>query len=200
MKKWLVPLIIIVILAFVLFGWVQGFYNTAITLKNAATKQWANVESSYQRRADLIPNLVETVKGYAEHEKSTLDAVISARAAATKVSIDPTNITPEKLAEFQRAQAGVSGALGRLMAIAEAYPNLKADTRFAELQSQLESTENRINVERNRYNEAVETYNNHLEKFPRNMLAGFFNFKLLEFFKADSGSEKAPKVDFGTSK
>lgn len=200
MKKWLVPMIVIVGIALLLFGWAQGFYNTAITLKNAATKQWANVESSYQRRADLIPNLVETVKGYAAHEKETLDAVISARAKATQITVDPTNITPEKFAEFQQAQAGVSSALGRLMAVAEAYPNLKADVHFQELMSQLEGTENRINVERDRYNAAVEPYLNHLQKFPGNMLAGMFNLKPLDFFKAEPGAEKAPKVDFGTSK
>jgi LemA protein len=196
MKKWLVPLIVIVGIALLLFGWVQGFYNNAITLRNAATKQWANVESAYQRRADLIPNLVETVKGYAAHEKETLDAVISARAEATKVSIDPTNITPEKFAEFQKAQSGISGALGRLMAVAEAYPNLKADVHFKELMSQLEGTENRINVERSRYNADVEPYLNHLQKFPGNILAGIFNLKPLEFFKAEAGAEKAPKVQF----
>lgn len=195
MKKWIVP-IIIVVFALFLYSWGKGFYNTAITLKNAATKEWGNVESSYQRRADLIPNLVQTVKGYATHEQETLEGVIQARANATKVTIDPTNLTPEKLAEFQQAQAGISGALGRLMAIAESYPDLKADQHFLELQSQLEGTENRINVARDRYNAAVEPYRNHIQKFPGNILAGLFNLNLMEYYKSDPGAEKAPVVDF----
>lgn len=195
MKKWIVP-IIIVVFALFLYSWLKGFYNTAITLKNSATKEWGNVESSYQRRADLIPNLVQTVKGYATHEQETLEGVIQARANATKVTIDPTNLTPEKLAEFQQAQAGISGALGRLMAIAESYPDLKADQHFLELQSQLEGTENRINVARDRYNAAVEPYRNHIQKFPGNILAGLFNLNLMEYYKSDPGAEKAPVVDF----
>jgi LemA protein len=195
MRKWILP-IIIILFVFILYSWVKGFYNTAITLKNAATKEWGNVESAYQRRADLIPNLVETVKGYAAHEQETLQGVIEARANASKVSIDPTNITPEKLAEFQQAQQGISGALNRLMVVVERYPDLKANQNFIELQSQLEGTENRINVARDRYNERIEPYKNHLEKFPGNMLAGIFNLKPLEFFKSEAGAEKAPKVDF----
>ncbi len=195
MKKWILPIIIIIFLL-IAYSWIKGFYNNAITLQNSATKAWGNVESSYQRRADLIPSLVNTVKGYAAHEKETLEGVIQARANATKISIDPTNITPEKLAEFQQAQQGISGALSKLLFLQEAYPNLKADQQFLELQSQLEGTENRINVARDRYNEAVEPYRNHLQKFPGNLLAGLFNLNSMEFFKAKSGAEDAPEVDF----
>ena len=195
MKKLIVP-IILVIVAFGLYSWGKGFYNTAIELRNAATKQWGNVESSYQRRADLIPNLVETVKGYAAHEQETLQGVIEARAKATQTTIDPANVTPQQMAQFQEAQAGLTGALNRLMVVVEKYPELKADQHFLELQSQLEGTEDRINVERARFNASVEPYLNHIQKFPGNLLAGLFNLKPMEFYKSDPGAEKAPKVDF----
>ena len=195
MKKLALPIILIII-AIALYGWLKGFYNEGIELRNAATKQWGNVESAYQRRADLIPNLVETVKGYAAHEKETLEAVIAARAKATSTTIDPTNVTPEQMVQFQEAQQGLSGALNKLMVVVERYPELKADQHFLELQSQLEGTENRINVERDRYNEEVEPYQNHIQKFPGNLIAGLFKLNPLEFFKSAPGAEVAPEVDF----
>ncbi|GAL61054.1 LemA family protein [Algibacter lectus] len=195
MKKFL-PLIIIAILAIGAYSWGKGFNNTAVTLKETATKTWANVESSYQRRNDLIGNLVKTVQGAADFEKGTLQAVIEARAKATSITIDPTNITPEQLAKFNQAQGGLSGALKSLLVTVERYPDLKANQNFLELQSQLEGTENRINVARDRFNETVEPYNMHIKTFPNSILAGLFNFEPLNYFKAEAGSEKAPDVDF----
>lgn len=195
MKKFL-PLIIIAILAIGAYSWGKGFNNTAVTLKETATKTWANVESSYQRRNDLIGNLVKTVQGAADFEKGTLEAVIQARAKATSITIDPTNITPEQLAKFNQAQGGLSGALKSLLVTVERYPDLKANQNFLELQSQLEGTENRINVARDRFNATVEPYNMHIKTFPNSILAGLFNFEPLNYFKAEAGSEKAPDVDF----
>ena len=195
MKKFL-PLIIIAILAIGAYSWGKGFNNTAVTLKETATKTWANVESSYQRRNDLIGNLVKTVQGAADFEKGTLEAVIQARAKATSITIDPTNITPEQLAKFNQAQGGLSGALKSLLVTVERYPDLKANQNFLELQSQLEGTENRINVARDRFNATVEPYNMHIKTFPNSILAGLFNFDPLNYFKAEAGSEKAPDVDF----
>ena len=195
MKKFL-PLIIIAILAVGAYSWGKGFNNTAVTLKETATKTWANVESSYQRRNDLIGNLVKTVQGAADFEKGTLQAVIEARAKATSITIDPTNITPEQLAKFNQAQGGLSGALKSLLVTVERYPDLKANQNFLELQSQLEGTENRINVARDRFNGTVEPYNMHIKTFPNSILAGLFNFEPLNYFKAEAGSEKAPDVDF----
>ncbi|MEL0651349.1 MULTISPECIES: LemA family protein [unclassified Algibacter] len=195
MKKFL-PLIIIAILAIGAYSWGKGFNNTAVTLKETATKTWANVESSYQRRNDLIGNLVKTVQGAADFEKGTLQAVIEARAKATSITIDPTNITPEQLAKFNQAQGGLSGALKSLLVTVERYPDLKANQNFLELQSQLEGTENRINVARDRFNATVEPYNMHIKTFPNSILAGLFNFDPLNYFKAEAGSEKAPDVDF----
>ncbi len=195
MKKWL-PLIIIAVFVFGIYNWVVGFNNTAVEKQETAKTQWANVESAYQRRADLIPNLVNTVKGYASHEKETLEGVIEARANATKTTIDPTNVTPEQMAAFQKAQSGLSGALSKLMVVVEKYPDLKANQNFLELQSQLEGTENRINVERNRYNEMAKGYNIFTRKFPGKLLAGMFNFDPLVLFQAAEGSEKAPTVAF----
>jgi LemA protein len=195
MKKWL-PLIIIAILAIGLYSWGKGFNNTAVELKETATKSWGDVESSYQRRNDLIGNLVKTVQGAADFEKSTLEAVIKARSEATKTTIDPSNITPEQLAAFNQAQSGLSSALSRLLVTVERYPNIKANQNFLELQSQLEGTENRINVSRDRFNEAVEPYNKHVKTFPNMLLAGAFGFDELQYYKAEAGSEKAPDVDF----
>jgi LemA protein len=195
MKKWL-PLIIIAIVIFGLYSWGKGFNNTAVNLKESATKTWANVESSYQRRNDLIGNLVKTVQGAADFEKGTLEAVINARAKATSVSIDPTNITPEQLAQFNEVQGGLSGALKSLLVTVERYPELKANQNFLELQSQLEGTENRINVSRDRFNEAVEPYNKHIKTFPNSLLAGVLNFDEMTYFKSEAGSEKAPDVNF----
>ncbi len=186
----------IIVIAFFAYRFFVGFYNTGVTYQEDAKTAWSNVESAYQRRADLIPNLVNTVKGYAEHEKSTLEAVIKARAAATQTKIDPTNITPEQMAKFQQAQQGLGGALGRLLVTVEKYPELKADKHFLELQSQLEGTENRIKIERDRYNKAVNKFNIHIKHFPGNLLAGMFGFKEMVRFQAEKGAEKAPKVQF----
>ena len=197
MKKWLIPLIVIGVLAFAVYKMGVGFYNGAVELEQNSKTAWANVESAYQRRADLIPNLVSTVKGYAEHEKETLEGVIKARAEATKTTIDPTNITPEKMAAFQKAQEGLSGALSRLLVTVERYPDLKANQNFLELQSQLEGTENRINVERNKFNETVNKFSKHIKKFPNNILNGFIgNFEEMPRFESAAGSDVAPKVEF----
>ena len=196
MKKSLGIIISIIVIVFVLYRFFAGFYNTAITYQENAKTAWSKVESAYQRRADLIPNLVNTVKGYAAHEKETLEAVIKARAAATQTKIDPSNITPEQLAKFQQAQQGLSGALSRLLVTVEKYPDLKADKHFLELQSQLEGTENRIKVERDRFNDAVNKYNIHIKRFPGNLLAGMFGFKEMARFQSEKGAEKAPKVEF----
>ncbi len=196
MKKWLVPLIVIGVLVFGIYSWAKGFYNTAVTYQEDAKTTWSNVESSYQRRNDLIGNLVKTVQGAADFEKSTLTEVINARAKATSVNINAGDLTPEKMAQFQQAQTGLSGALSKLLVSVERYPELKANQNFLELQSQLEGTENRINVARDRYNEAVNIYNKHIKMFPGNLLAGMFNLTEMARYKADAGSEKAPDVDF----
>ncbi|MRX62569.1 LemA family protein [Maribacter luteus] len=196
MKKWLIPLIILAVVAFGLYQWGVGFNNTAIKLKETSTKTWANVESAYQRRNDLIDNLVKTVQGAADFERGTLTDVIEARAKATSVSIDPTNITPEQLAKFNEVQGGLSGALKSLLVTVERYPDLKANQNFLELQSQLEGTENRINVARDRFNATVEPYNNHIKTFPNSLLSGLFNFEELSYFKSEAGAEQAPDVNF----
>ncbi len=189
-------LAVIALIAFFIFTSAINFYNTAINLQEQVTQQWANVESAYQRRADLIPNLVETVKGYAKHEKETLEAVIKARASATQVKIDPTNITPEQLQQFQQAQNNLSGVLKSLLVTVERYPELKADKHFLELQSQLEGTENRIKVERDRFNKAVMQYNKHIRTFPNNFWAKIFGFSEKPYFQSEKGAEKAPEVKF----
>lgn len=191
-KKWIFPIAIILLILF----WGTGVNNSALDLKESASKTWANVESSYQRRSDLIGNLVKTVQGASDFEKSTLEAVINARAKATSISIDPTNITPEQLAQFNQAQSGLSGALSRLLLTVERYPELKANQNFLELQSQLEGTENRINVARDRFNEAVEPYNKYVKKIPNRFITGFLGFDAMEYYQAEEGSEKAPDVDF----
>ncbi len=197
MKKWLVPLIVLCVIAFGIYRMAVGFFNTAVTLEENAKTAWSNVESAYQRRADLIPNLVSTVKGYAEHEKETLEGVINARAAATKTTIDPGNITAENMAAFQKVQDGLSSALTRLLVTVERYPDLKANQNFLELQSQLEGTENRINVERNRFNASVNVFRQHIKKFPNNILNNFIgNFKEMSHFEAAAGSNMAPRVEF----
>lgn len=195
MKKFL-PWIIVAIVAVGLYSWGKGFNNTAVDYEANAKTEWANVESAYQRRADLIPNLVATVKGYAEHEQETLEGVISARAQATQTTIDPSNLTAENIAQFQQAQQGLSGALSRLLVTVERYPDLKADKSFLELQSQLEGTENRINVARDRYNESVNVYDKHIKRFPGTLLAGLFGFDEMPRYKSAPGSENAPKVEF----
>jgi len=197
MKKFL-PFIIIAVVAFGLVKWGIGIHNTIVEKEGVAKAQWANVESSYQRRADLIPNLVSTVKGYAAHEKETLEGVIQARAAATKpeINIGEGAITPENMAAFQQAQQGLSSALSRLLVTVEKYPDLKANQNFLELQSQLEGTENRINVERNRFNDLAGKYNIYIKKIPTNFIASFGGFEGMALYKSDAGSENAPKVEF----
>lgn len=161
-----------------------------------ATTAFANVQSAYQRRADLIPNLVETVKGYAKHEEETLTEVVNARSKATQITVDPENLTPEKLQEFQAAQGELSSALGKLIAIQENYPDLKANENFKDLQVQLEGTENRINEARNKYNTAVQSYNTLVRSFPQNIIAGFFKFDKMNKFEAEASAQKAPEVKF----
>ena len=196
MKKWLIPLIILVVIAFGIYQWAVGFNNTAVELEANAKTAWSNVESAYQRRNDLIGNLVKTVQGAADFERGTLKDVIEARSKATNTTIDANNITPEKLAAFQEAQTGLSSALSRLLVTVERYPDLKANRNFLELQSQLEGTENRINVERNRFNETVNLYDIHTTKFPGKILAGWFGFEEMPRYKSAPGSENAPDVNF----
>lgn len=193
MKK---SLIIIIVLAVILIGWGATSYNGLVTMEENVSGQWSNVETQYQRRADLIPNLVNTVKGYASHEKETLEGVVAARSQATQIKVDPANLTPEKLAEYQKAQGAVTSALGKLLAITENYPDLKANQNFLELQAQLEGTENRINVARKNFNDAAQAYNTAIRRFPKNIFAGMFGFEKRAYFEAEEGSEKAPKVEF----
>lgn len=201
MKKGLIVIIAIVaVLAIIGFAVGPKFYNTAITLQEDATSQWANVESSYQRRADLIPNIVNTAKGYAEFEQSTLIKVTEARSKATSIQIDPSNITPAQLQQFQQAQQGLTSALSRLLAVFERYPDLKANENFKELINELERTENRINVERNRFNESVKPFNKHIKVFPNNFINKFIGkFSEMEYFEADEGTDAAPEVEFDFS-
>jgi len=196
MKKGLLILIILGVLAFGLYRWAVGFNNTAVELEANAKTAWSNVESSYQRRNDLIGNLVKTVQGAADFERGTLTDVIEARAKATSTTVDVDNLTPEKMAAFQQAQSGLTGALSKLMVVVERYPELKANQNFLELQTQLEGTENRINVERNRFNEKVNLYDIHTTKFPGKLLAGLFGFDEMARYQADAGSEQAPDVEF----
>ena len=200
MKKWLIPLIILAVIAFGIYNWAVGFNNTAVEYEANAKTAWSNVESSYQRRNDLIGNLVKTVQGAADFEKETLEGVINARAKATSTTIDAGNITPENMAAFQEAQSGLTGALSKLMVVVERYPDLKANQNFLELQSQLEGTENRINVARDRFNEQVNIYDIHTTKFPNKLLAGWFGFEEMPRYQADPGSEKAPDVEFDFGK
>lgn len=176
--------------------WAVSGYNGLVTRQEKVNEAWANVETVYQRRADLIPNLVSTVKGYAAHEQETLQSVTEARAKATAMTIDPSTATPEELASWQRAQQEVSSALGRLLAISESYPDLKANQNFLELQQQLEGTENRISTERRKYNEMVRGYNASIRRFPKNILAGVFGFEKMTMFEAQEGAEVAPEVVF----
>ena len=171
-------------------------YNTMTEKEEAVNKAWSNVENQYQRRSDLIPNLVNTVKGYAQHEQNTLTAVLEARSKATQITVNAEELTPEKLKEYQAAQGQVTSALGKLLAITEAYPDLKANENFKELQAQLEGTENRISVERRNFNEVVGDYNTYIRKFPQNIIASIFGFEKRAYFEAEAGSEKAPKVEF----
>ena len=176
--------------------WAASAYNSMVGEQEKATTALANVQSAYQRRADLIPNLVEVVKGYASHEKETFESVVAARSKATSITLDPSNITPEKLKEFQQAQSELGSALGKLIAIQENYPELKANENFRDLQVQLEGTENRINEARNTFNKVVQQYNIVIRKFPKNILAGIFGFSTMDKFEAEAGAEKAPQVKF----
>lgn len=171
-------------------------YNKMVTMDEAVTSAWAQVENVYQRRADLIPNLVETVKGYAQHEQETFTRVIEARAQATAAKIDPENLTPEAIKQFQNAQQGLSSALGRLMVVVEQYPDLKANQNFLDLQAQLEGTENRITVERQKFNETTQAYNAYIRRFPELIVAKIFGFDKKAYFEAQPGAQKAPEVKF----
>ena len=199
MRKFL-PFIIIGAILLIGYSYFKGINNTAVTLDQNVKASWENVETTYQRRNDLIGNLVKTVQGAAEYEKGTLTAVIEARAKATSVTIDPSNVTPEQLAQFQQAQGGMSSALSRLLVTVEQYPSLKANENFLKLQDELASTENQILTARTRYNEAVKPYNTHVTIFPNSLFAGWFGFKEKAFFKADAGAEKAPNVEFDFDK
>ncbi|MEY3367635.1 MAG: hypothetical protein RI973_790 [Bacteroidota bacterium] len=192
---------LIVIISIVGFGLLVAFsgcnsYNNFVDKETTVEEAWANVQSAYQRRADLVPNLVNTVKGVAEFEQTTLTQVAEARARATSVQVDPTNLTPEKLAEFQAAQGQLSSALGRLLMISENYPQLRATESFKELQAQLEGTENRIKVERDKFNQTVGAYNKAVRRFPANLWAGMFGFERKGMFEAEEGAQAAPKVEF----
>lgn len=185
-------LAVVVILAYMAFN----FNNKAVVLQEDTKTAWSNVESAYQRRSDLIGNLVKTVKGAADFERNTLKEVIEARAKATSVTIDPTNITPDQMAQFQQAQGGLSSALSKLLVTVERYPELKANQNFLNLQTQLEGTENRINVERNRFNEQVGVFNKYIKVLPNSIFAKFLGFDEMVRFEADRGTEKAPEIDF----
>lgn len=196
MKKTYIVWAVVALVVIILIAVPWTSYNNMVTNQETVTTAWSNVESQYQRRADLIPNLVNTVKGYATHERETLEGVMNARAKATQVTVDPTNLTPEKLQQFQQAQGQLSTALGRLMVVAENYPNLKANENFSELQAQLEGTENRINESRRLYNEAVQVYNVGIRRFPAVIFARMFGFEPQTKFEADKTAEKAPEVKF----
>ena len=195
MKKNKGLIITIVVIALVAI-WGISSYNGLVSMDENVSNSWANVEIQYQRRSDLIPNLVNTVKGYAKHESETLESVMAARSQATQVKIDPSNCTPQQLAAYQKAQGDVTTALGKLLAITENYPDLKANQNFLELQSQLEGTENRINVARKDFNDTAKKYNTSLRRFPRNIIASMFGFEKRNYFEAEAGAEKAPKVEF----
>lgn len=196
MKKGIIAIIILIILGVIIGGWYIRTNNMLVDMKGQATKQWANVESSYQRRSDLIGNLVKTVQGAADFERETLTEVIEARAKATSTTIDANNLTAEQLAEFQQAQTGLSSALSRLLVTVERYPELKANQNFLELQSQLEGTENRINVERNRFNDLAGEYNIKIKQIPTNIIASLANFDEMALFASNPGAENAPDVNF----
>jgi LemA protein len=196
MKKSWIILAIIVVVVLVIYSSVKGTYNTMVGMDEGVDASWAQVENVYQRRADLIPNLVNTVKGYASHEKETLEGVIEARSKATSVNLNADNLNPESLQQFQQAQDGLSSALSRLMVVVERYPELKANQNFQDLQAQLEGTENRIAVERRKFNESAQAFNTYIRKFPKNIYANIFGFEKKAYFSAEKGAEKAPEVSF----
>jgi LemA protein len=194
-KSWII--IAVIVLAVILFySSFKGTYNKMVSMDEGVASQWAQVENVYQRRADLIPNLVATVKGYASHEQETLQGVIEARSKATSVTIDPTNLNAQSIQQFQAAQDGLSSALSKLMVVVERYPDLKANQNFLELQTQLERTENRISVERRSFNTIIETYNAYIRSFPNNIFASVFGFEKKAYFSAIEGADVAPKVEF----
>lgn len=193
MSKKLIAIIGVAVLL-VIFG--VSTYNSLVDKDEEVKLKWSNLEAQYQRRADLIPNLVNTVKGYVQHERETLEAVMEARSKATSITVDPSNITPEQFAEYQKAQSGVTSALGRLLAVAENYPDLKANQQFLELQAQLEGTENRIEVAREDYNKASKSFNSSVRKFPTNLFASIFGFEMYDYYEAEEGAEIAPQVQF----
>ena len=195
MKKALPWIIVLGILAIIVL-WIAGMYNGFVAAEEEVESAWSQVENQYQRRADLVPNLVATVKGYAAHESETLQGVVDARARATQITIDPATATPEQLAAFQAAQGELWTAIGKLLAIAENYPDLKANENFRDLQAQLEGTENRITVARQLFNESARNYNTKIRRFPNNILAGMCGFEKKPYFEAEEGASKAPKVEF----
>ena len=194
----IVAVVVILIVGIGMYSYIKNTYNNMVTLEENVTQKWAQVENVYQRRADLIPNLVEVVKGYASHERETLEAVVNARSkVGGQINIGPEMLNnPEAFAKFQQVQGALTSALQRLMVVVERYPDLKADQRFADLQVQLEGTENRISVERGRFNEAVQGFNTTIRQFPTNIIAGFFGFEQKVYFQADAGAEKVPEVKF----
>lgn len=196
MKKGKLLWIVAIVVALGLFGWCKNTYNGMVSADEGVQSAWSQVENVYQRRADLIPNLVATVKGYAEHESGTLEAVVAARAKATQTTVDPGQLTAENIAKFQAAQGELGSALGRLLVTVERYPDLKANQNFLELQAQLEGTENRISTERMKFNETAKSYNTLIRSFPQNIMASIFSFTPKGYFKAAEGSENAPKVEF----
>ncbi|MBK6967014.1 MAG: LemA family protein [Bacteroidales bacterium] len=196
MNKSLITIIAVIGIVLILVLWSSSRYNSLVTKEEGVTAAWSQVENVYQRRADLIPNLVSTVKGYADFEKSTLTAVIEARSKATSVTIDPTKLNESNIQQFQQAQDGLSSALSRLMVVVEKYPDLKANQNFMDLQAQLEGTENRIATERRNFNQAAQDYNTQIRRFPSNIFAGLFGFDKKAYFQAETGAEKAPEVKF----
>jgi LemA protein len=196
MKKGLTVLLIVAAVVLGIFLWVKGAYNKMVTADEGVQAAWAQVENVYQRRADLIPSLVATVKGYAQHESETLENVVAARAKATQTLVDPSDLSEEAIARFNEAQGELSSALGRLLMIQENYPDLKANQNFSELQAQLEGTENRIATERMKFNETARAYNTLIRKFPDNIIASMFGFEKKGYFEAQAGAETAPKVEF----
>ncbi|WP_373521240.1 LemA family protein [Aquiflexum sp.] len=196
MKKALIPILIIAVVGIFIYTKSVGVYNMFVQNEETINGQWAEVETQYQRRADLIPNLVNTVKGYADFEQETLTGVIEARSKATSINLNAENLTPENIAQFQQAQDQLSGALSRLLVTVERYPDLKANQNFLELQAQLEGTENRIAVARRNFNQSVQSYNASLRTFPNNLFAGWYGFETKGYFEAAAGSENAPTVQF----
>ena len=196
MNKSVLTTIVVIAVLGIIVVWMMGRYNAMVTMQENVENAWGQVENQYQRRIDLIPNLVSTVKGYAKHEQETYTSVMEARAKATQITIDPTNATPEQLAAYQNAQGELSQALGRLLAVAENYPELKADKHFSQLIDQLEGTENRITFARNTFNDTAKEYNTYIRKFPSNIIAGMFGFERKPYFQSEEGANKAPKVEF----